>query len=172
MQTHFQKSMDFVLWWETKNDPEGAYHIDPDDPGGPTKWGISQKAYPSLDIQSITKHGAFKIYDQDYWRPCKCQDMPWPLGMAVFDTAVNVGTRKAVKMLQAVVMTSTDGIVGSKTLAALQAYWKNNKRHLLNKYMQRRIAHYYDLNMPEHLEGWVRRVADLCLQVGCELDII
>ena len=37
---------------------EGGYVNDPDDPGGETKYGISKKAYPKIDIKNLTKEEA------------------------------------------------------------------------------------------------------------------
>ena len=40
---------------------EGEYSNDPNDPGGETKWGISKRAYPNLDIKNLTRDGAKTI---------------------------------------------------------------------------------------------------------------
>ena len=39
------------------------------DTGGFTNFGISQKAYPGLDIEHLTRDGAKAIYRRDYWEP-------------------------------------------------------------------------------------------------------
>ena len=41
---------------------EGGYVDDPVDPGGETKYGISKKAYPFLDIKNLTIKQASDIY--------------------------------------------------------------------------------------------------------------
>ena len=46
---------------------EGGYSADPHDPGGETKFGISKRAYPQLDIKSLTLDQAKAIYRRDYW---------------------------------------------------------------------------------------------------------
>ena len=46
---------------------EGGYVNDPADPGGETKFGISKRAYPQLDIKSLTLDQAKAIYRRDYW---------------------------------------------------------------------------------------------------------
>lgn len=70
----------------------------PSDPGGLTKYGISQRSYPNLDISSLTEDLAKEIYRKDYWVPAKCEDMPWPMCLYVFDCAVNQGLTAARKL--------------------------------------------------------------------------
>ena len=41
---------------------EGGYVNDPDDPGGETKYGISKRSYPALDIKNLTVEQATAIY--------------------------------------------------------------------------------------------------------------
>jgi lysozyme family protein len=62
---------------------------DPRDPGGLTKWGICQRSYPDLDIRALTESDAREIYRRDYWDACKCDELPWPLSLYVFDAAIN-----------------------------------------------------------------------------------
>jgi lysozyme family protein len=107
-------SIEFVLAME------GGYTLDPADPGGETNFGISKKAYPKLDIKNLTVDQAKDIYRRDYWSACRCEHMPFPFALAVFDMAVNQGTVKAIKTLQATVGVVADGIVGSFTLDAVQ----------------------------------------------------
>ena len=45
---------------------EGGLVNDPDDAGGLTNFGISQRSYPNLDIASLTKDDAARIYQQDF----------------------------------------------------------------------------------------------------------
>ena len=55
---------------------EGGYVNDPKDPGGETKYGISKRAFPNVDIKSITKEDAKKIYMDNYWTPSKSESIP------------------------------------------------------------------------------------------------
>ena len=41
---------------------EGGYVNNPNDPGGETKYGVSKKAYPDIDIENLTLEQAKKIY--------------------------------------------------------------------------------------------------------------
>jgi len=79
---------------------EGGYVNDPRDPGGETKWGISKKSYPLLDIKNLTPETASNIYCKDYWLASGSDSLPWPLCAVVFDTAVNCGVSRAVGWLR------------------------------------------------------------------------
>ena len=74
---------------------EGGYSNYPEDPGGETKFGISKRAYPNLDISSLKLHEAKEIYRRDYWNASGADELPFPLNVAHFDTAVNCGIAKA-----------------------------------------------------------------------------
>ncbi len=77
---------------------EGGYVNDPKDPGGETKFGISKRAFPALDIKNLTKQQAAIIYYQRYWL-FVADKLEWPLNLVMFDCAVNQGTRKAREFL-------------------------------------------------------------------------
>jgi lysozyme family protein len=78
---------------------EGGYVNDPDDVGGETKWGISKKAHPELDIPNLTPEQAAEIYYRDYWVPAGCSPLDTPLSTLVFDTAVLFGVRRSREFL-------------------------------------------------------------------------
>jgi lysozyme family protein len=78
---------------------EGGYSNDPQDPGGETKYGISRRAYPKLDIKALTLEHARVIYEQDYWNAAGCDRISNPvLAILVFDCAVNQGLSRAVQI--------------------------------------------------------------------------
>ena len=77
---------------------EGGYVNDPKDPGGETKYGISKRAFPNLDIKNLSKEEAAKIYYNKYWL-FVADKLDWPLNLVMFDCAVNQGTGKARKYL-------------------------------------------------------------------------
>ena len=91
----FEKALKFVLKWE------GGYSNDPRDPGGETKYGISKRSYPELDISKLTLKQAEEIYYQNYWLKTGCDELPYPFNIVVFDTAVNMGRRRALEFLDA-----------------------------------------------------------------------
>lgn len=86
------------------------------DSGGLTKWGISQRAYPGVDIEALTKQDAKDLYQRDYWIASGAQRFAWPLNLYLFDAAVNQGVTAAIKMLQdAAGGLSIDGRLGRRT---------------------------------------------------------
>lgn len=89
----FDRAVAFVL------DREGGYVNDPKDRGGETKYGISKRAHPALDIKNLTKDDAIAIYRRDYWDGLKCDDLDSQLAFVVFDTAVNMGKGRALALL-------------------------------------------------------------------------
>lgn len=71
---------------------EGGYKpATPADPGGETKYGISKRQYPNVDIPQLTLEEAKAIYLRDYWNTHGCNKLPWAEALLVFDCAVNGG---------------------------------------------------------------------------------
>ncbi len=99
---------------------EGGYVNDPHDPGGETKYGISKRAYPDVDIKNLTLDKAKAIYRRDYWEPLRCGMWDQRLGENIFDAAVNAGVRRTTKQLQKILEVSVDGVLGPVTLDALK----------------------------------------------------
>ena len=95
---------------------EGGYVNNRHDPGGETKYGISKRAYPDTDIKNLTEQGAIAIYEKDYWHVRGIDLLPYPLDCAVFDMGVNSGQPVAVKILQCLIDTTSDGVIGQITL--------------------------------------------------------
>jgi lysozyme family protein len=70
---------------------EGGYVNDPQDPGGETKYGISKRSYPNLDIAGLTLEQAQGIYYSDYWGALGLDTKPWNQALLLFDAGVNQG---------------------------------------------------------------------------------
>lgn len=116
----FDLAVGKVLWLE------GGYVDDPDDPGGETKYGISKRAYPHLNIKELTREQAVEIYREDYWRTLweKIEDQE--TASELLDFAVVAGAGTAVGRLQRALNIigaglAEDGILGPATLAAINA---------------------------------------------------
>lgn len=129
-----------------------------------TKYGISAKSYPALDIENLTLDQAKAIYEKDYWNKVKCDEMPGPIALIVFDALVNTG-RGAV-WLQHALGVRKDGVVGPQTLAALKrAVEKDGGSDLIVEMLALRMVHNGDASTWEHHKlGWSRRVATLAFQ--------
>jgi lysozyme family protein len=139
------------------------------DSGGPTKYGISQRAYPGLDIAALTRQQALDIYARDYWAPIQGDALPGALALVVFDASVNQGDQRAVRLLQLCLGVETDGIMGPETLAAAR---KTPVVELVARYLVARLQAYAGLARawPElhgaSLFGWQMRVLRLALEAG------
>lgn len=134
---------------------EGGLVNDPRDPGGLTKYGISKKAFPNLDIANITLEQAKEIYKKNYWDKCRCDDLPASFDIAVFDTAVNMGSDKAIRLLQKALGVYADGVIGNKTLSAAAKAGETELRRLL----LHRLFAYSKLEGYKHYkDGWFNRL--------------
>lgn len=110
--TPFEFAVDFVLL------QEDGYVNDPRDPGGETKYGISKKAFPDLDIASLTVTQAKEIYRKQYWNAVQADELPPGVGLMVFDLAVNAGVHRSIILLQRACKVAEDGVLGPLTLEA------------------------------------------------------
>lgn len=79
---------------------EGGLSTNPADKGGITNYGISQRAYPNIDIKNLTPEQAAQIYKRDYWDKIGGDNLPHDLAAVLFDTAVNHGVGTAKQMLK------------------------------------------------------------------------
>jgi len=117
-----QTALRFVLRWE------GGFVDHPDDPGGRTNHGVTQKVYdgwrarqglPAQDVKLIADAEVHAIYASDYWLPPRCDVLDTPLDTVQFDTAVNMGVGRAIRFLQASVGCDVDGDFGAGTERAV-----------------------------------------------------
>jgi len=156
MNTSWEKGIEFVLA------REGGLTDDPNDPGGLTNFGISQKAYPNLDIKNLTVEQAKEIYKKDYWQECRCDELAFPFDIATFDCAVNQGVGKAKRLLQIALGIEADGIIGDMTIS----FTFKVTPGIFRKLMAQRISEYFRLiaNNPKlmvYSTNWIYRVLAL-----------
>src|SRR5690606_13638489 len=138
---------------------EGGYTNDPRDKGGETKWGISKRAYPHLDIPNLTIDECKVLYKQDYWLVCRCDQLPAQIAVALFDSAVNAGPTQAVKWLQRAVHGTVDGIVGPETLRLAN---EADPLSAAQELLARRLEFYGNLSTFKAFGlGWCRRTLRL-----------
>ena len=79
---------------------EGGYVDNPADPGGETKFGITKREYPNLDIAALTPAAAAAIYYRDWWQRYGYGELPGPIAVKLFDLAVNIGPDHAARCMQ------------------------------------------------------------------------
>lgn len=156
MQERFLKAIEEVLG------NEGGLVNDPKDPGGLTKYGISQRTYPHLDIANLTRDEAVEIYYRDWWLKNRYFDIAnAELAAELLDIAVNIGHRAAVVILQRAVMRTDggwlniDGDLGDLTIAAVNRH--PYQGWLLDQFKLLAIEYYLSLRKSRYLAGWVKR---------------
>lgn len=138
---------------------EGGYSNDPKDPGGETKYGISKRAYPRVDVGSLTLDGAKRLYKADYWDRIHGDDLDPGLALVAFDAAVNNGVAQSIRWLQGAVGVKEDGIIGTVTMTALA---RADPQKVLVELHARRIFMMAGLSTWKHFgRGWSRRLASL-----------
>ncbi len=167
-----------ALVWETAKKLtlkiEGGFQNDPDDKGNwtggdigkgelkGTKYGISAAAFPHEDIENLTKERAEYLFKTMYWDKSKCDFLPDPLSIAVFDYAVNSGVPRAIKDLQKCLYVVIDGKIGNQTVGAAN---RLPPAKVLENYMNRRLEFVIWLsNKPKYRKyrnGWVDRVGKI-----------
>jgi len=139
---------------------EGGYSKNDNDPGGETRWGISKRSYPEVDIYNLTKEQAKEIYERDYWKPLRLYMIDNANAcLELFDFSVNAGISRAVKLAQKLTGTREDGQLGDITAKAINEFHKD----FVKSYKHARIIYYESLviNKPElkiFIKGWINRV--------------
>ena len=134
VEKSFDKAIDFVL------SIEGGYVNDPKDPGGETKYGISKRAYPDVDIARLTESEAKEIYKRDYWQAIGCDSFSFPLDIIVFDTAVNMGKGATKELLKS------------------STTWQDLMLNRIDRYIE--ISR-KNVNLQKFFRGWIIRCSRL-----------
>ena len=104
---------------------EGGFVDDPLDPGGATKFGITLqglsdwRGHPCTpgDVRAMHVTEANAIYETNYWDVVAGAKLPPGLDLLVFDFGVNAGPQRSIFLLQGLVGTKSDGIIGPRTIA-------------------------------------------------------
>jgi lysozyme family protein len=141
---------------------EGGYVNNPNDKGGPTKYGVTQADMPGVNIADITAEQAAAYYSEHYWKPLYSQINDQLLGEKLFDMGVLFGVGTAVKLLQITLANSisivSDGNFGPQTLADV-----NQHSNLLPAYRATLLNHCMNVvnanpNDAVFLQGWINRI--------------
>jgi uncharacterized protein (TIGR02594 family) len=150
---------------------EGGFVDDPQDPGGPTRAGVTLATFadhlgiPLVDatrgelrqrLAALSDAEIATVYRVRFWRRVRCEALPPPLALMHFDAAVNHGTGRAVRMLQSAVGASVDGEIGPETLSRCQSA---DPAGAVGRYAAGRRAAYRRLPaFARYGRGWLARV--------------
>jgi lysozyme family protein len=149
---------------------EGGYVNDPLDSGGRTNLGVTQRVWEEFvghpvteaDMKALTPEKIAPMYKLKYWNPSYCEVLPKGLDYVVFDFAVNAGTGRSVKTLQQAIGCVADGVIGPKTMAAIN---DAEPKDLIAKFSDARADFYQGIvarkpDQARFIKGWLNRVEE------------
>lgn len=155
---------------------EGGFVDHPDDKGGATKYGITAvsltqhigREVSTNDIKNVSRDDAYEIYYQQYYKRPNIHQLPQQLQEIVLDMAVNHGAKRAVKILQQMIILNgvrivDDGAIGPNTLGAIDALiHTKGLTPVINFLIDMRVQFYErivksDETQRVFLAGWINR---------------
>ena len=155
--------VDFDTAFATLLKHEGGFSDHPDDPGGKTRYGITEAVAREVgyrgNMQDLPLDLAKRIYFERYWLPSRAADLPAPLRYPHFDAAVNSGPKAAARWLQRAVGVTVDGVIGPGTLEAVERADIDRVRVWM--IADRLRAMTWMNGWPSFGRGWARRICDV-----------
>lgn len=155
--------MNFDLAFDALLGHEGGFTDNPSDPGGATRWGITERVARANgyagSMRDLPVDVAKRIARSEYWDAVKAEDLPASLRYAVFDAAYNSGTTQATYWLQRALGVKSDGVIGAQTILAAQ---QCSPDRVLARMLGMRLQ--FMTNLPTWStfgKGWARRIAAL-----------
>lgn len=163
---------------------EGGYVNNPDDSGGATRWGITERVARTYgysgSMRDFPKEAAIRIYEDQYWDDMRLDEFAEispAIAYVLMDIGVNAGIDRAGKLLQRFLNVMNqrgqlyrdlivDGAIGSRTLAAFRAYYRHRKAEGLTVMAEslKAMQLVYYINLAERREkdetfayGWAVR---------------
>lgn len=147
---------------------EGGYqlHQVEGDAGGLTYAGIARNRNPQWPGWAYVDRGETPptemvraFYRANYWQPIRGDELRSDIAASIFDFGVNAGPRLAVKLAQAVARVEADGVMGPRSLAALNAM---SPAAFAGAYALAKVKRYADIcnrdpSQRKFLLGWINR---------------
>lgn len=163
------KLVPFILKWE------GGFVDDPDDLGGATNRGVTigtyatyckKKGYPAPTVErlkNLSEKDWAEILKTLYWDRWKADDIKSQSVANILVDWVWASGVNGIKIPQQVLGVTVDGIVGIKTLAALNA---RNPKELFEEIKEARVQFIEDIcrKRPANnkfKKGWLNRINNL-----------
>jgi lysozyme family protein len=159
---------DFKIYAPKLLQLEGGYINHPDDSAGPTNKGITIQTYRAYcgqektikDLQNMS-YGTWQNIMKDlYWDKCKADEiMNQSLAELIVDWCVNSGL-VGIRKMQEVVGVKPDGIVGPKTLSAINGA---DAEQLFDRIWKARQQFYINIvkknpRQQVFMNGWMNRL--------------
>jgi lysozyme family protein len=150
-------------------DYEGGNDDDPNDPGGRTSRGITQREWDRYrrahngsvlpeDVWRAPQSAVVDIYRSNYWNPVAGDLWPVGLDLCVFDAGVNSGPGRALTWARSALAQSAGSFVELAGIAAAAS----DRVALIKRYQARRSSLLHALRTWRFFgRGWARRVAGI-----------
>lgn len=158
-----RKLKPIILRWE------GGFANDPIDRGGVTNKGITIATFRHYygqeateeELKALTDEQWLHIFTEGFWKPFGADDITnQSVANICVDWAWGSGTCTAIKEVQALLGVKTDGIVGAKTLTAINTC---NQRKLFDKIRSARLRFVDAIvrrspSQKRFIKGWKNRI--------------
>lgn len=153
--------MNFEKAFEKLLGHEGGFVDHPRDPGGATRYGITQRVARAHGYQGEMRElpvaEARRIARIAYWDAVRADEVPDAVRYDLFDAAYHSGPEQATKWLQRAAGADDDGKLGPKTLLAVRMA---DPQLLAKRFNGHRLRFLADLKTWDDFgKGWARRVA-------------
>lgn len=162
---------------------EGGYTNHPNDRGGPTNMGITQKTLSGWygrpatinEVRNLTREAAEEIYIKTFLTNNRIDSLPEEIHDIMFDMSVNHGPKNAIIMLQKALcnmgfITAIDGLIGPKTREMTKnAIEQRGEAELQNRINSERVMYFHlivrrDPSQKIFLKGWLNRADQFWLK--------
>jgi lysozyme family protein len=159
---NFDQAFDILIGPEF----EGDYSDHPSDPGGKTRYGITERVARRHGYQGsmreLPKSLAASIAKSEYWDVIRNDELPDEIRYPMFDAAYNSGPAQAAMWLQRAVGSAADGVIGPNTLKAVH---QADPYHLRARLLATRMRFLTGLGTWHDFgRGWMRRIAAILEQ--------
>lgn len=159
---------DFAKAVPLLDEAEGGEVNRQDDYGGHTKYGISTREFPQINLDTLTHDEAINLLKSHYWQPYRLDEInEQAIANLMFLLLVNMNPLNAGLIIQravnacgrGIIILKLDGVIGSKTIQGinmLAPFWLNDRIRL------EAIKYYLTLTDEDksqipNFRGWVRR---------------
>lgn len=140
---------------------EGGFANLKHDSGGITNMGVTKKTYENWVGREVTEQemrdlkveDVAPIYKERYWARVRADELKDGCDLLLFDLAVHSGPRRSVKIAQETAGTVVDGLIGPKTIAAINAM---DQTEFIKKFSENRLAFYKRIEAWKHFENGFR----------------
>lgn len=175
----FEEALEMLL------EIEGGFVDDPEDCGGATCMGVTQRVYDAYrktcglefrSVSEIDEAEACQIYLDEYWRPARCHELSSisvPVAQEVFEVSVHCGVHLGGALLQQACnclrlpdsgLLTVDGVCGPITRSAVARLCVDHELALFTAQNGEQYKFYCLLQErnpkdSKFMRGWMKRVA-------------